>query len=361
MFDTGSQRSYITNELRTRLNLPVLRKDKIMIKTFGNDDSVLEELDAVQLKVKNKLNENFVFIEALCVPFICAPLTKQNIKIAKENHAHLRNIYLADYSDGTIDSPVDVLVGVDYYFSFMSGRVVKGDCSSGPVAMESILGWVVGGCLLNRSGESNSSNVNTTHVMRIHSENVNKNIDLRDELSKFWTIESVEDDLNDAVIEQFKNGKRYVTKLPFKSEHDMLPDNFEMCKQRLKSLKKRLNNNPELLNEYDKIIADYKNKGIVEVVHDPGWDTEPGGVHYLPHRAVIRADKETTKVRVVFDASANVKSTIVVKNNETNDKFYRKVAFPRYTESVKFMSQSRETASKLKPHRGLGTRLPSPS
>ena len=31
--------------------------------------------------------------------------------------------------------------------------------------------------------------------------------------------------------------------------------------------------------------------------------------------------------------------TIVVKNNETNDKFYRKVAFPRYTESVKFMSQ----------------------
>ena len=37
-----------------------------------------------------------------------------------------------------------------------------------------------------------------------------------------------------------------------------------------------------------------------------------------------------------------------------------KVAFPRYTESVKFMSQSRETASKLKPHRGLGTRLPSP-
>ena len=47
----------------------------------------------------------------------------------------------------------------------------------------------------------------------------------------------------------------------------------------------------------------------------------------------------------------------MVKNNETNDKFYRKVAFPRYTESVKFMSQSRETASKLKPHRGLGTRL----
>ena len=44
------------------------------------------------------------------------------------------------------------------------------------------------------------------------------------------------------------------------------------------------------------------------------------------------------------------------KNNEKNDKIYAKVAFPRYTESVKFRSQSRETASKRKPYRGLGTR-----
>ena len=83
------------------------------------------------------------------------------------------------------------------------------------------------------------------HDMHVQTDDVNENIDLRDELSKFWTIESVEDDLNDAVIEQLTsnisfNGKRYVTKLPFKSEHDMLPDNFEMCKQRLRSLKKRL-------------------------------------------------------------------------------------------------------------------------
>ena len=66
------------------------------------------------------------------------------------------------------------------------------------------------------------------------------------------------------------------------------------------------------------------------------------------------------RLQYVTHYRRNKAPTIVVKNNETNDKFYRKVAFPRYTESVKFMSQSRETASKLKPHRGLGTRLPSP-
>ena len=46
-------------------------------------------------------------------------------------------------------------------------------------------------------------------------------------------------------------------------------------------------------------------------------------------------------------------------NYWTNGKICAKVVFPRYTESVKFRSQSRETASKKpkrKPYRGLGTR-----
>ena len=52
----------------------------------------------------------------------------------------------------------------------------------------------------------------------------------------------------------------------------------------------------------------------------------------------------------------NFLSTSIHKNNETNGKICAKVAFPRYTENVKFRSQSRETASKRKPYRGLGTR-----
>ena len=49
-------------------------------------------------------------------------------------------------------------------------------------------------------------------------------------------------------------------------------------------------------------------------------------------------------------------TTMVEKNYWTNGKFCAKVASPRYTESVKFRSQSRETASKRKKYRELGTR-----
>ena len=43
--------------------------------------------------------------------------------------------------------------------------------------------------------------------------------------------------------------------------------------------------------------------GIIEEVYDLNISDGPH-VHYLPHHAIIRYDKETTKVRVVYDASA---------------------------------------------------------
>ena len=36
LFDTGSQRSYITTELQVELGLKVIRKENVIIKTFGD-------------------------------------------------------------------------------------------------------------------------------------------------------------------------------------------------------------------------------------------------------------------------------------------------------------------------------------
>ena len=51
------------------------------------------------------------------------------------------------------------------------------------------------------------------------------------------------------------------------------------------------------------MIKEQLKNGTAEVVGKPS-DGEFGKTHYLPHHAVIRRDKATTKLRVVYDASA---------------------------------------------------------
>ena len=74
------------------------------------------------------------------------------------------------------------------------------------------------------------------------------------------------------------------------------------------------------------IIQDQLQKGIVEVVDECDKAADVSKViHYIPHHAVVRHDKKTTKVRVVFDASA--RSTGPSLNNclHTSPKFDQRI------------------------------------
>ena len=58
--------------------------------------------------------------------------------------------------------------------------------------------------------------------------------------------------------------------------------------------------------EYHKIIKQYINDGIVEPIRSTKTSYDLGSVHYLPHRAAVHQNRDTIKVRVVFDASVDV-------------------------------------------------------
>ena len=64
---------------------------------------------------------------------------------------------------------------------------------------------------------------------------------------------------------------------------------------------RKLKKNPELAETYTQIIAQQEAEGIIERVHEEG---EVGNTFYLPHHPVIRQDKSSTKVRVVYDGSS---------------------------------------------------------
>ena len=82
-----------------------------------------------------------------------------------------------------------------------------------------------------------------------------------------------------------------------------MTDNYQLSLTRLQGLLRRLRQDEAILQEYDSVIKSQIQQGIVEVVKHPEQaDTER--VHYLPHHAVIRRDKDTTKLRIVYDGSA---------------------------------------------------------
>ena len=95
--------------------------------------------------------------------------------------------------------------------------------------------------------------------------------------------------------------------MPFKEGHPLLADHFTLSKKRLEKLKERLDKNEELRRQYDEIIKDQLKCGVIEKLVEAG---AVGNVTYLPHREVIRNDKSSTKVRVVYDGGVKRKNKV---------------------------------------------------
>ncbi|XP_049315855.1 uncharacterized protein LOC125779258 [Bactrocera dorsalis] len=132
-------------------------------------------------------------------------------------------------------------------------------------------------------------------------------------LTQFWEVEEVPrkplPSTSDIVCEQiYKNTThrnsdgRYVVTLPFKT-----PENIELGNSRHIALaqflrnEKSLSRKPEIKAEYDKAINEYLELGhMTKVEYDPADNTK---TYYLPHHAVIKPDRITTQLRVVFNAS----------------------------------------------------------
>ncbi|WKX92157.1 hypothetical protein Q1695_010299 [Nippostrongylus brasiliensis] len=77
-----------------------------------------------------------------------------------------------------------------------------------------------------------------------------------------------------------------------------------MAFRRLQSTMTKLRGDPELLQQYHETFNYQLSHGIIEEVDDSAA-TKGIRVHYLAHHAVVTPHKETTKLRVVFDASAH--------------------------------------------------------
>ena len=305
MLDGGSQRSYTTQRVRDALGLLPDRVEQVQIKTFGSDTTTMQTVEMVRVGIPLK-NGTTVKLMLSTVPLICKPLSCQPIAYTKEKYRHLSDLNLADFSRVGDDLQVDALIGSDHYWQLVTGQVIRGQ--SGPTAIDTHLGWVLSGPVCS---DTNLHNLNPTHSLLVQTSDVQSMDQL---LKNFWELESLGiQSVEPSVYDTFKqfikfDDGRYEVSLPWRSDQIQPPSNFLLAKRRLEGLLKRLRHHPEVLQEYNAIIQQQLNLGIVEKVSDEGCkDTDVNRIHYLPHHAVICTDKQTTKLRIVYDASAQDK------------------------------------------------------
>ena len=85
-----------------------------------------------------------------------------------------------------------------------------------------------------------------------------------------------------------------------------MSSNLSNSVARLKSQVEKRRKEPDILHKYNEVILEQLNTGIIEKVADLESAEK---VYYMPQRAVIREDSDTTKVRIVYDASCKDKKS----------------------------------------------------
>lgn len=300
LFDSGSDRSFISRDLAHSLHLPVVRQESVFFSCFG-------ESNVRENKPRNvrKLTGDWPELELIEIKSICAPMFRA--KIPDEHMAMFGNISFGEnYGVGNRVN-IDILIGLDFYWLLMKPDLIRS--SVGLVAQLTSFGWMLSGSWPDISKQPRSQ---VSHL-NLCLQNIPESL-----IRKFWDLESIgippdEKEEEGVVLKnfnqtiQYQEG-RYIVGLPWKQscQKDQLANNEVMARKRMYALDRKLNSDPDLKTRYDEAILAFESEGIIHEVPAEELNCTPiHPVFYLPHRPVVKESSLTTKVRPVFDASAS--------------------------------------------------------
>ena len=102
-----------------------------------------------------------------------------------------------------------------------------------------------------------------------------------------------------------KIGSQWQISYPWKSDPSTLPDNRSQAERKFESTERRLANNPEHAKAYDNQMKEMTELNFSRKLSGVELKSYKGPVHYIAHHAVIRPDKKSTPIRIVFNSSSS--------------------------------------------------------
>ncbi|XP_045777595.1 uncharacterized protein LOC123875672 [Maniola jurtina] len=292
MLDSGSQCCFIRKAICDQINTPLIQSTR---KIQGIGNSVTQCFQSCKINIRSLNDDYSTHVQCLVLPQITPPAPSIPINFNQIKIPH--HITLADpsYLDGF---DIDILIGADHFWDLLSEGKIP--LASGPFLQNTKLGWVISGPINNLPVISNTILCNYTQLHSIDSQ-----------LRKFWELEEVspgfhvQSEVERACEEDFVLNTRrdpqgrFIVKIPFSESPTLLGDSYTQAYRRLVALEKRLSRSTNCAQLYKAFIDEYISLGHMDRIHD-----FPTPHYFMPHFCVFNENSTTTKLRVVFDASA---------------------------------------------------------
>ena len=320
--DEGSDTTYVNEDVIETLGIST-EKEEITINV-ANDQKVRLMAATLEIGLESVDGKVDTTIVVKTSDKICGGMKPTDWVTMKQQWNHLKDIPFPHLAEKGV---IDVLLGSDYYHLMFPMQEIRGQ-EDEPAARLCPLGWTAIGRIGKSTQPRGTACVNTgyLHTFRTCAQQLTPDIvtasdeDLNVTLKRFWDLETLgivpqsqeENELTplekiaQKKVEQSLsyNGDRYEVSVPWKQDRPNLPNNRQMAERRLQLVEKKLQKDTQLANAYQGVIDDYLKKEYIRVV--PTSEPRPESEWFLPHFPVVRPDRETTKVRIVFDASAQL-------------------------------------------------------
>lgn len=280
--DGGLSDSYVSNNLVRKLGLKDVCAKPISINTCTGKSEASKKYRFVLAATDNSAS----LIVDCYVHTI--PAVNTAVDLLVSNACWQKGV---DVYSGPGNEVPDVMIGTDLYNRLKDG--VSVEICPNLEAHPTIYGWCLHGKPDLVAHKVTPKMVATNCAT------------VADDLARLWEIEGLEDvgeEKDNLSLERFNKstrlvGGRYEVCLPWRLSATEVGNSCGVAIGRLRNLKKQLQKKQQL-TEYATTINDY----LLNSYAEPAPKDIPAKFH-MPHQPVYREDKETTKLRVVFDAS----------------------------------------------------------